>query len=115
MERGNDGWMTGAYLFAAGVLIGAGAALLLAPQSGRQTRKDIVRGVKKAGRKAEEVAGEFTETVSGMADVVGERVEEILDTGKDLAVEAKKELIGAIEEGQRRLERQKARLSKLIA
>ncbi len=115
MERRNDGFFTGAFLFAAGAVIGAGVALLLAPQSGRETRKDIARGMKKAGRRAEEVAGELTETVSGMADAVGERVEEILGTGKDLAVEAKKELIGAIEEGQRRLEKQKARLSKLIA
>lgn len=37
---------------AVGVLIGAGAALLFAPQSGQETREDIVRGTRDFGFRA---------------------------------------------------------------
>jgi len=115
MDRNGNSVMTGTLLLAAGVLIGAGAALLLAPQSGKATRKDIARYAKNARRKAEGVVGEFTDSVSGMVDAVGDKAEDILDKGKDLSHEAKKELIGAIEDGRKKLERQRAKLEKLIA
>jgi len=115
MEHKGNGVMTGTLLLAAGALIGAGAALLLAPQSGKATRKEIARYAKNARRKAEGVVGEFTESVSEMVDAVGGKAEDILDQGKDLTHEAKKELIGAIEEGRKQLERQKAKLEKMIA
>src|SRR3972149_6574446 len=88
--------------------------LLLAAQSGMDPRKAIVRYAKKAGRKAEGVVEEFADAVSKMVDAVGDKAEDILGMGKDLAHDAKKELIAAIEEGQKRLEMQKARLEKLI-
>lgn len=115
MEHKGNGVAAGTLLLAAGALIGAGAALLLAPQSGKETRKDIARYAKKAKRGAEGVVGEFTDSVSGMIDAVGDRAEDILGKGKDLTLETKKELIGAIEEGRKKLERQKVKLEKLIA
>ncbi|MBI5343465.1 MAG: YtxH domain-containing protein [Deltaproteobacteria bacterium] len=115
MEHKGNGAMTGTLLLAAGALIGAGAALLLAPKSGKDTRKDIARYAKHARRKAEGVVGEFTDSVSEMVDAVGDKAEDILDHGKDLTHEAKKELIGAIEEGRKKLERQRTKLEKMIA
>jgi gas vesicle protein len=99
----------------AGALLGAGVALLLAPQSGKDTRKNLARYAKKTGRKAEGVVGEFADSVSSMVDAVGEKAEGILGQGKGLASDAKKELIGVLEEGQRKLEKQRTRLEKLIA
>ena len=115
MERKGNGVGTGALLLTAGVLIGAGAALLLAPQSGKDTRKDIARYAKKAKRGAEGVVGEFTDSVSGMVEAVGDKAEDILGKGKDLTLETKKELIGAIEEGRKQLDRQRVKLEKMIA
>jgi gas vesicle protein len=115
MDQRENSVIAGTLLLAAGAILGAGVALLLAPQSGRDTRKDIVRFAKKARRGAEGVVGEFADAVSGMVDAVGDKADDILDKGKDLAHEAKKELIEAIEEGQKKLEKQKARLEKLIA
>ncbi|OGP77467.1 MAG: hypothetical protein A2Z13_01555 [Deltaproteobacteria bacterium RBG_16_64_85] len=114
MESRENSVIAGTLLLAAGALLGAGVALLLAPQSGMDTRKAIVRYAKKAGRKAEGVVEEFADAVSKMVDAVGDKAEDILGMGKDLAHDAKKELIAAIEEGQKRLEMQKARLEKLI-
>jgi gas vesicle protein len=115
MGHRENGVTTGTLLLTAGAFLGAGIALLLAPQSGKDTRKDIVRYAKKARNGAEGVVEEFTDTVSGMVDAVGEKAEDILDKGKDLALDAKKDLIGAIAEGQKKLEKQRVRLEKMIA
>jgi hypothetical protein len=50
-----------------------------------------------------------------MVDAVGEKASDILDKGKDLAYDAKKEVLRAIEDGQAGLEKQRAKLAKLIA
>ncbi|MBI5577113.1 MAG: YtxH domain-containing protein [Deltaproteobacteria bacterium] len=115
MEHKGNGVVTGGILLAAGALIGAGAALLLAPQSGKETRSDISRYAKKAKRGAAGVVEEFSESVSGMIGVVGDRAEDILGKGKDLTRDAKKGVLGAIDEGRKQLERQRTRLEKLIA
>ena len=114
MEDRNNTAMVGALMLVAGGIIGAGAALLFAPQAGKKTRRDIVRYAKKARSKAEGVVDEFSCQVSDVVETVGDRAEEILDKGSDMAYEAKKELLKAIEKGQERLEKQRSRLAKLI-
>lgn len=109
-----DKVMVGGIMLVAGGLIGAAAALLLAPQSGRQTRRDIARYGRKVRRKAEDVVDDFADNVHGMVETIGERAEGILEQGKDLAHEAKVELIKIIDEGQAKLEKQKARLARII-
>lgn len=104
----------GGVLLVAGGLIGAGVALLFAPQSGRQTRRDIARYSRKVRRQAEDIVDEFAGNVHGMVESIGERAEDILDRGKDMAHDAKLDLLKVIDEGQARLEKQKSRLAKLI-
>lgn len=106
--------MLGGLMLVAGGLLGAAAALLYAPQSGRQTRRDLARYGRKIRREAENVVDDFAGNVHGMVESIGERAEDILDRGKDLAHDAKVELINIIDEGQARLEKQKARLAKII-
>lgn len=106
--------MVGGIMLIAGGLLGAAAALLYAPQSGRQTRRDIARYSRKIRREAEDIVDDFAGNVHGMVETIGERAEDILDKGKDLAHDAKMELLKVIDEGQARLEKQKARLAKII-
>jgi len=106
--------MVGGIMLIAGGLLGAAAALLYAPQSGRQTRRDISRYSRKVRREAEDIVDDFAGNVHGMVETIGERAEDILDRGKDLAHEAKVELIKIIDEGQAKLEKQKVRLAKII-
>lgn len=106
--------MIGGILLVAGGLVGAGVALLFAPQSGQKTRRDIARYSRKVKRKAEDVVDEFAGNLHDVMDSMGERAEEILDKGKDLAQDAKTDLLKAFDEGQAKLARQKERLSKLI-
>lgn len=106
--------MLGGIMLVAGGLLGAAAALLYAPQSGRQTRRDIARYSRKIRREAEDIVDDFAGNVHSMVENIGERAEDILDKGKDLAHDAKVELIKIIDEGQVKLEKQKARLAKII-
>ncbi len=114
MAENNNSATVGALMLVAGGIIGAGLALLFAPQSGERTRKDIVRYSRKVRRKAEGVVEDFADTVSEMVETVSEKAEDILDKGKDMAYEAKKELVKAIEDGQQKLEKQRVRLMKMV-
>ncbi len=115
MSDNNNSAVVGALMLVAGGIIGAGVALLFAPQSGKKTRRDIARYSKKVGHRAEEVVADFADSVSDMVDVVGEKASDILDRGKDLAYEAKKDVLKAIEEGQAKLEKQRMKLAKLVS
>ena len=114
MEENDTRYLTGTLLVVAGAILGAGVALLLAPQSGKETRRDIARYTRKAGRKIEGAAGEVADTVAEMAEAVEEKAEELLDKGKGLAKESRDAVLAALEEGQERLSRQRDRLAKLL-
>ncbi len=114
MADNNNNAMVGALMLVAGGIIGAGVALLFAPQTGKRTRRDIVRYSKKVGHRAEEVVDDFADSISDMVDAVGEKASDILDRGKDLAYDAKKGVLKAIEEGQQKLEKQRMKLAKLV-
>jgi len=106
--------MVGGIMLVAGGLLGAAVALLYAPQSGKQTRRDLSRYRRKLSKQAEDIVDDFAGNVHGMMDSIGEKAEDILDKGKDLAHEAKVELVKILDEGQARLEKQKERLTKII-
>lgn len=114
MARKNSGTMADALKVVGGGIVGAGLALLLAPQAGRKTRKDIVRYARTVRGKTSEAVIEFADTVDDLVDMVGDRAARILHDGKELTTEAKKDLLAAVEKGQARLERQKNRLAHMI-
>jgi gas vesicle protein len=114
MDERNDDVMMGAMLVLVGAILGAGAALLFAPQSGRRTRRDISRYARKTSKLVEGVAGEIVGSVAGMADAVEEKAEEVLEKGKDLTKESLEAVLDALNDGQQRLGRQRDRLVKLL-
>jgi len=100
--REECGYGTGSILlsFLLGGLVGAGFALLLAPQSGRETRqkiKDLTDDVKE---KAMEYAGD-----------VKEKVTSTIDKGKEVYEEKKSIITSAIDAGKDAYEKEKERLS----
>jgi gas vesicle protein len=100
-------------LMAAGGVIGAGLALLFAPQTGDKTRKDLLRYAKKARHKADEAVEELASNVNSMVDTIGEKTEELVEKGRDLAGGSRKELIRLIEEGASKLEKFRTILSRM--
>lgn len=87
--------------FILGGAVGAGLAILFAPQSGKETR-DKIRGL---ADDAKEKASQYTEQ---MKDKIASTIEE----GKGLLEEKKSIITSAIEAGKEAMEKEKEKLSK---
>ena len=87
--------------FVTGGLAGAAVALLLAPQSGRESR-ELVRGY---ARRAEEQVHE-------LADTAIQVLEQAVDKGRELVQEKKSVLTEAVEAGRAAMSRERERLEK---
>lgn len=113
MENRDRKIAAAALLVFAGGVIGAGLALLFAPQSGARTRKDIMRYSRKARNRADEVVDDLAANVSNLVETIGETTDELLEKGKDAAGGARKDLIRLIEEGASKLEKFRTVLSRM--
>jgi gas vesicle protein len=79
----------GAGSFLLGAVIGAGIALLLAPQSGVETRRDIKRKAREVSDAAKDAAGELQDTVVDRYSKAKASVGTTLDTARQ-AIDLKK-------------------------
>jgi gas vesicle protein len=113
MEDRDQKVAAAALLVLAGGIIGAGLALLLAPQSGQRTRKDIARYARKTKNRAGDVVDDLSATVSDLVETLGEKTDDLLDKGKEVAGSARKDLIRLVEEGASRLEQFRTKLSRM--
>lgn len=107
MGRKVNNTMTDALMIVGGGIVGAGLALLLAPQSGRKTRNEIARFGKTIGRNGKKA-------VRDVADRMGDAAAGIMRSGKELTKEGKKGLLTAVEKGQEALESQKRKLARMV-
>ncbi len=100
--REDNGHGAGSILlsFLLGGLVGAGFALLLAPQSGRETRQKI----RELSEDAKEKAIGYVEDIKG-------KVTTNIEKGKGFYEEKKSMLSSAIEAGKEAYEKEKERLS----
>ena len=86
--------------FLSGGLVGAAVALLLAPQSGRESREQV-RGY---GRRAEE-------NIHELADKATQALDQAMDKGREFVQEKKAVLTEAVEAGRAAMSRERERLS----
>lgn len=113
MADRNHSATVGSLMLLSGGIIGAGLALLYAPQSGKKTRKQIARYGRKARNEAEEAARDAADYVSEMVDTISDQTSELVDRGGDVASHWRKNLLSSIENGQKTLEKQAKNLSHL--
>lgn len=73
--------------FIVGLALGVGVALLLAPQSGEETRRGLARRARRAQDAAQELVEDMSGTVADKFNDVRNRVEERIDSTID-AVDA---------------------------
>jgi gas vesicle protein len=67
----------------AGAFLGAGIALLFAPQSGRKTRRDIRHFAEKVGNKADAARLELKHSIDGIIGDAEEKLRDGLTRGVD--------------------------------
>jgi gas vesicle protein len=101
--REEGGYCTGSIFlsFLLGGLVGAGFALLLAPQSGRETR-----------RKIKEMTGDVKEKAMSYVGDAKDKITGGIDKGKEIYAEKKSMITTAIDAGKEAYEKEKDRLSK---
>jgi gas vesicle protein len=96
--------------FLVGGLIGAAIALLYAPKSGRETRRDISKAAKKIKRDAVELVEDTIQSIDEFAGEVKDKATDIIERGVELSDTAKKEVVKSLEYGQKIIEKQKKRI-----
>jgi len=96
--------------FFLGGLVGATIALLYAPKSGRETRKDISKAARRAKKGAVDLVEDITESVSDFTSDMKDRASDIIDRGRELSEHARKEIATTLEHGQKALEKQRKRI-----
>jgi gas vesicle protein len=101
--RDDSGYGAGSIFlsFLLGGVVGASLALLLAPESGRETRKKI-----------RELAEDVQDKVKNYAGEVKEKVTSTVEKGKGFVEEKKSIITTAIEAGRDAYDKEKERLSK---
>jgi gas vesicle protein len=85
-ERGgNAGFITG---FVLGTLAGAALAMILAPQTGEDTRDLLVAKAREAGERARDTAGDASDLLARGRQIVADakaRIDAAVTEGKDAA------------------------------
>jgi gas vesicle protein len=98
-----------------GVLIGAGVALLFAPRTGEETRRDIGRTARKARDTVQGAAEGVTHQVVDSFEHAKGRVEEQIESARN-AIAAKKEQVArAVEAGREAAQDARADLERRLA
>jgi len=96
--------------FLLGGLVGAFIAILYAPKPGRQTRKDIAKATSRVKGNIADIADDTVKRVNEFVGDMKERAEDIVEKGFGLSETAKKEVVKALEQSQKAIEKQKKRI-----
>jgi gas vesicle protein len=99
----DEGYSSGSMLvsFLLGGIVGAGLALLLAPQSGEETRKKI-----------RDFADDVKDRTTDYVEKTKDKISSYVDDGKGLYEQKKSIVKSAIEAGKEAYEKEKERLAK---
>ena len=96
------GFSTGAVVisFLVGGLVGAGVALLTAPQSGKETREKI-----------KDLADDAKEKIKDLAEDAREKIKDTYRHGREVVGEKKTIISSAIEAGKKAMEEERHRMA----
>jgi gas vesicle protein len=97
-------------LLATGSLVGAGLALLLAPHSGRETRRSLVRMGELTKKRARNFQSDLNSKMDRFFVDVRHDLHSCLDDGKSWTHGKRHELEQALKAGKKHIEREVARV-----
>jgi gas vesicle protein len=101
--------------FLLGAALGVGMALLLAPRSGAETRRELRRGVRRVREAAEGAAHDVAERVTDSFDYAKSQVEAGIDTARDAVEMRKAQVADAIDVGRAAARQAREDLERRIA
>jgi gas vesicle protein len=111
IERSEPGVGT----FVTGLLIGAGLALLFAPRTGVETRRELQRRAKRVGDQAQDLVSEVTESVGQTISAARERVGERIDSTRQAVELKRRQVTNAVDAGRAAAQQARVELEQRIA
>jgi gas vesicle protein len=101
--------------FLIGIALGAGVALLLAPQSGEETRRKIALRARRAQEAAQDFVGDVSETVADKFQEVRASVEERIEATLEEVDNKKRRVTNAFHAGRTAAREARGELEQRIA
>ena len=101
--------------FLAGLAIGAGIALLFAPRTGEETRRDIERRARKVGNQAQDFVAEVTESVGSTLQDAKSSVENRFDSARNAVELKRRQVTNAVDAGRAAAQQARVELEQRIA
>lgn len=83
-----------------GLALGAGIALLMAPQSGDETRRDIAEKIRRAKDAARDAVGELGDVIGDTVEQAREKVEDGFESARDAVDVRRRRVSVAVEAGR---------------
>ena len=111
VERSEGG--LGSFLF--GLTIGAGLALLFAPRTGEETRRELKEQGKRLRDAAQDTMDDLQETLGGRYEHVKETVEDRLENAKEMFEDRKERAVDAVDAGKAAVKSARSELEKRLA
>jgi len=113
VERHEAGGGIGSFII--GLALGAGVALLLAPQSGEETRRAVARRARRAQKAAQDFVEDASGTVADKFNQVRASVEERIDATFEAVDAKKRQVSNAVEAGRAAARQTRGELEHRIA
>jgi gas vesicle protein len=101
--------------FVIGLAIGAGLALLFAPRTGEETRRDLQRRAKRVGDQAQDFVSEVTGSVSETLHAAKEKVESRIDSTRNAVELKRRQVTNAVDAGRAAAQQARIELEQRIA
>jgi gas vesicle protein len=111
IQREEEHYLTASLIsFLAGSIVGAGIALLFAPQSGEYTRREMRERAERAIIKFHRMEDEIKDAMNETLHSIRLKASQLVDEGKDAAEHKKREIFDAIAAGKTALERERRKI-----
>jgi gas vesicle protein len=111
IERSEPGVGT----FVTGLLIGAGLALLFAPRTGVETRRELQRRARRVGDLAQDLVSEVTGSVSQTIKTARDKVEDRIDSTRQAVELKRRQVTNAVDAGRAAAQQARVELEQRIA
>jgi gas vesicle protein len=101
--------------FLLGLAVGAGVALLFAPRTGEETRRDLQRRAREVGDQAQDLVSELTESVGNTLQEAKDKVETRIDAARDAVELKRRQVTNAVDAGRAAAQQARVELEQRIA
>lgn len=101
--------------FVMGLALGAGLALLFAPRTGAETRRDLQRRAQRVGDQAQDFVSEVTGSVSETIQSARSRVEDRIDSTRQAVDLKRRQVSNAVDAGRAAAQQARVELEQRIA